>query len=282
MHLETGDLMLFTQNKSPSAWWIFDKAVEYFTHSPYVHVGIVLVDPPFSVSSGTYLWESGYEACVNPETGKQNLGVRLTPLSVVLNTHQNIYVRKCTVRITDAKLTKIHSDVFLKPYDMCLSDWLLATLRLDIKPQKTDRFWCSAFVAYVLTQLGYFPEKTDWSIVRPCDLSSSSNYLVWNAPIYTNDTKYKFVTPSQDKHILSLLGKFADSGIQCDQISDSEICVYLNSGCIHIKWTGFAFEISITEVTEITSKAKDQTRIFTTQKSLLRYIFEILDSRNVA
>ena len=271
MHLETGDLMLFTQNRTPSAWWILDKAIEYFTHSPYVHVGIVLVDPPFSVSSGTYLWESGYEACINPETGKQNIGVRLTPISIVLNTHQNIYVRKCTCRITDAKLKKIHSDVFLKPYDMCLSDWLLATLRLDIKPQKTDRFWCSAFVAYVLTQLGLFPEKTDWSIVRPCDLSSSSNYLVWNVPVYTNDTKYVPDNPSNAIHISSLLAKFADSGIQCKQISDSEISVYLNTGIIHIKCNESVFE---TKRTDSTKKYKDQNLIFTTQKSLIRYIIE--------
>ena len=279
MHLETGDLMLFTKNRTPSVWWILDKTIEYFTHSPYVHVGMVLVDPPFSVSSGTYLWESGYESCVNPETGKQNLGVRLTPMSVVLNTHQNIYVRKCTIRISDAKLKKIHSDVFLKPYDMCLSDWLLATLRLDIKPQKTDKFWCSAFVSYVLTQLGWFPEKTDWSIVRPCDLSSSSNYLVWNVPVYTNDTKYVPTIPSKDKHISSLLVKFADIGIKCTQISDYEIRVCLKSGCIQIKCTESVFETNITDVTD---NSKDKQRIFTTQKSLLRYIVDILNSRNVA
>ena len=71
MYLETGDLMLFTQKKSMTEWWLIDKFIEYFTNSPYVHVGIVVVDPPFLVSTGTYLWECGYEACVNPETGKQ-------------------------------------------------------------------------------------------------------------------------------------------------------------------------------------------------------------------
>ena len=282
MHLETGDLMLFTENKTPSAWWILDKTIEYFTHSPYVHVGIVLVDPPFSVSSGTYLWESGYEACVNPETGKQNLGVRLTPISVIFNTHQNVYVRKCTLRITDAKLKKIHADVFLKPYDMCLSDWLLATLRLDIKPQKTDRFWCSAFVAYVLAHLEWIPDNTDWSIVRPCDLSSSSKYLTWNAPVYTNDKKYLPATPSEAVHISSLLAKFAEIGIQCKQTSDSEIRVYLNSGFIHIKWNESVFETNIMEITEIISNTKNQKRIFTTQKSLIKYVLEFLDFRGVA
>ena len=150
MHLETGDLLLFTQKNSMTGWWLIDKAIEYFTSSPYVHVGLVVVDPPFLTSSGTYLWECGYEECVNPETGKQNIGVRLTPISVVFSKEQNIYVRKCKSYISDKILKKIHSEVFLKPYDMCLSDWLLATLRLDIKPQKTDRFWCSAFIAYIL------------------------------------------------------------------------------------------------------------------------------------
>ena len=88
-------------------------------------------------------------------------------------------------------LQKIHSEVFLKPYDMCLSDWLLATLRLDISPQKTDRFWCSAFVGYIFTQLGWFDENTDWSIIRPCDLSSSSTYLSRKSNVYGVDTRYK-------------------------------------------------------------------------------------------
>ncbi len=197
--LATGDIMLFTERRAPKdeppsvtrlLLGLFNKAISYFTHSPYVHVGLVVVDPPFSVAGGTYIWESGFEACVNPETGKQNLGVRLTPIGMVLCPEAigSVFVRKCTLRVADAKLTKIHSDVFLKPYDMCLSDWLLATLRLDAHPQKTDRFWCSAFVAYVITQLGWLPEGTDWSIVRPCDLSSSSTYLAWEAPVYMRDT----------------------------------------------------------------------------------------------
>jgi hypothetical protein len=184
--LGTGDLMLFTARRA-SIWRPLDWAISLVTRSPYVHVGLVLVDPPFSVPRGTYLWESGYETCVNPETGRNNLGVRLTPISAVV-CPGSVFVRKCTIRVADAKLAKIHSDVFLKPYDVCLSDWLLATLRLDAEPQKTQRFWCSAFVAYVLTRFGWLPESTDWSIVRPCDLSSSSTFLAWTAPVYMRDT----------------------------------------------------------------------------------------------
>lgn len=183
--LATGDLLLFTARRA-SIWGPLDWAISLVTRSPYVHVGLVVVDPPFLDARGTYLWESGYETCANPETGKNNLGVRLTPIADVV--YPGVFVRKCTLRISDAKLAKIHSDVFLKPYDVCISDWLLATLRLDAEPQKTGRFWCSAFVAYVLTRLGYLPESTDWSIVRPSDLSSASTFLAWTAPVYMRDT----------------------------------------------------------------------------------------------
>lgn len=184
MDLGTGDLVLFTASRG--LWAPLDWMISRVTRSPYVHVGLVVVDPPFLDARGTFLWEAGYEACANPETGKNNLGVRLTPIAAV--PREGAFVRKCTLRIPDARLSKIHADVFLKPYDVCLSDWLLATLRLDAEPQKTSRFWCSAFVAYVLTRLGWLPESTDWSIVRPCDLSSASTFLAWTAPVYLRDT----------------------------------------------------------------------------------------------
>ena len=188
--LATGDLVLFTQRRR-SAWWLLDKAIELFTRSPYVHVGMIVVDPPFGVPRGTYLWECGYERSVNPETGTRNLGVRLTTIDDAIGASgSDVFVRKCTLRIADEKLLKVHRDVFLKPYDVCITDWLLAALRVDTEPQKTDRFWCSAFVAYVLTQLGWLAETMDWSVVRPCDLSSSSKFLAWTTPVYTADAPF--------------------------------------------------------------------------------------------
>ena len=274
MHLETGDLLLFTQKKLMTGWWLIDKAIEYFTNSPYVHVGLVVVDPPFLVSTGTYLWECGYEACVNPETGKQNIGVRLTPMSAVLSNEQTIYIRKCKSYIPDKILQKIHSDVFLKPYDMCLSDWLLATLRIDINPQKTDRFWCSAFVGYIFTQLGWLDENTDWSIIRPCDLSSSSTYLSWSSKIYSEDKKYKqFVLPPP---ISSLKLKLTALGIEYKQKSDSEIQIQLNQGFIYIKISEFIFEISVIDTIKTYPIMS-----FTKQKSVIKYILDVQESNTV-
>ena len=185
--LRTGDMILFACKKSH--WSLFDSAIRYFTGSDYVHVGFVLIDPPFrNVPRGMYLWESGWENTPDPQDGRVKLGVRITPLSKIDVSKSHIYIRKCTQPVSMAKLIAIHTEVYLKPYDLCLSDWLLAALRMDATPQKTNRFWCSAFVAFVLTRLGYLLETTDWSIVRPCDLSSVSSYLDWNEAIYEKDT----------------------------------------------------------------------------------------------
>ena len=56
-------------------------------------------------------------------------------------------------------------------------DWIEAFLQKDSKPQKTDRFWCSALVGYIYTKCGLLNEKTDWTILRPSDFSLSGENL---------------------------------------------------------------------------------------------------------
>jgi hypothetical protein len=151
---------------------------------------------------------------------------------------------------------------------MCLSDWLLATLRLDISPQKTDRFWCSAFVAYIFTQLGWLNDYTDWSIIRPSDLSSSSKYLSWKSKVYGVDTRYKKFEISAP--ISSLKLKLESLGIECKEKSDSEIQISLSEGFIHIKVSEFIFETTV-----INTVKTYPIMCFTKQKSLIKYIIDI-------
>jgi hypothetical protein len=276
--LETGDLVLFTQRK-PSAWWLLDKAIEIFTRSPYVHVGIVLVDPPFQVPRGTYLWESGFEGTPDPESGKCKLGVRLTDIGTILDAGaQGLFVRKCTLPIAEAKLRKIHADVFLKPYDVCLSDWLLATLRLDSKPQKTDRFWCSAFVAYVLTRLEWLPEITDWSIVRPCDLSSSSTYLTWTVAAYTRDEPFPRILGGPNCGVarrVALVERLERLGIPSHRVTDTQIGIGVPRGSVIVQCTASSYEVR--EPLE-----PREPRLFDSQEGLLRYLTEVLDAARMA
>ena len=309
MILATGDLVLFTERKR-TAWWLLDKAIELFTRSPYVHVGMVLVDPPFSVPRGTYLWESGYESSPNPETGTRNLGVRLTEITSAIG-NSDVVVRKCTLRVAEHKLLKIHRDVFLKPYDVCLSDWLLATLRVDLRPQKTDRFWCSAFIAYVLTQLGWLEETTDWSIVRPCDLSSRSSYLSWDvAAAYTRDTPYHphaRCSPAKTEPEAAeaaeaaeaegpggesdhadhatieatrcemLVAKLRSIGVEPRRTSRTAILITFPRGSVAVECTARAFHTRFPY-----DPREPRPRSFESQPALIRYITDVLDAHLMA
>jgi hypothetical protein len=175
--LRTGDIMLFESR----GVFLFDWVIRFFTSSAFTHVGMVLIDPPFGVPRGTYLWESGFESVPDPQDGLVKLGVRLTPIESIDVSRSRVYVRSCLRAVSDAELEAIHRDVYLKPYDLCACDWLLSIARIDAEPRKTSRFWCSAFVAYVIGRLGLMPAAVDWSIARPCDLSSTTTAVPWNA-----------------------------------------------------------------------------------------------------
>ncbi len=173
--LRTGDLVLF------SSRGILDGLIRFFTRSIFTHVAMVVVDPPFGVPRGTYLWESGFETVPDLQDGLLKLGVRLTPIESVDVKRSRVYVRACLRAVADEDLAAIHRDVYRKPYDLCLRDWVLGIARVDAEPMKTDRFWCSAFVAYVLSRLGMLPAAADWSVARPCDLSSTTTAAPWSA-----------------------------------------------------------------------------------------------------
>jgi hypothetical protein len=72
------------------------------------------------------------------------------------------------------KLAEIYKITYDKPYDYNIVDWILAWFKKDITPQKTDRFWCSALLGYIYTELGLLPKDTDWSILTPSDFSTEN------------------------------------------------------------------------------------------------------------
>ena len=84
--LDTGDILLFSAQWSwnPINW--FARAVEYFTSSPYSHIGIVMRDPVCIDSDlkGLYLWESTYQGTPDPQDGNIKLGVQMTPMKQIM------------------------------------------------------------------------------------------------------------------------------------------------------------------------------------------------------
>lgn len=184
--LETGDLLLFSDYQK--GWFnYFLSMIRWASHSDYVHIGMIVKDPPFAPQlKGTFLWESSYEDEPDPQDGKIKLGVQLTPIETIIKNlsvdnviSSKIYVRRLSNYdvFSNDNLTRIHEVVYDKPYDINVLDWYNALYRKDNSPQKTDRFWCSAFVGYIYTKLGILSEETDWSILRPSDFAIDGELL---------------------------------------------------------------------------------------------------------
>ena len=179
-NLQTGDIILFS-SEYPGIYGYVDSWLKFLTQSQYTHVGIVIKETELGHKKLnpeiTYLWESGYEGTPDPSDGKIKLGVQLTNLRDLMRQFRGkLWVRKLDCNDLEKKrifnptiMSNIQAQVYGKPYDLNIVDWLGAFCRLDYRPQKVDRFWCSAFVGYILTQVKVLDSSTDWSILRPSD-----------------------------------------------------------------------------------------------------------------
>jgi hypothetical protein len=181
---KTGDILLFSDKFSfnPINW--FGKLIEFFTKSPYSHIGMIVRDPIWIKKDlkGLFLWESSYEGIPDPQDQKIKLGVQITNIDDILN-QKNVYIWYKKINSPDNKfdvlnLMNIHSIVYDKPYDLIPIDWINTYFQNKHSSKKTNRFFCSAFVAFIYTKCGIIDENTNWSIVRPCDFDN--NVLIFN------------------------------------------------------------------------------------------------------
>ncbi len=176
----TGDLILFKNLNS-----CFGKMMKFFTGSEYTHVGIILKNPKFTNPPlvGLFFWESCNENYPDAEDHKKKLGVEIVNLDELIQKCGSIklYYRKLVLnrgfRIDEDTLERVHDTVHNKPYDIVPKDWIEAFFKYDSRPQKRDRFWCSALTGYIYVQLGLLPYNTDWSIMRPNDFSTERKDL---------------------------------------------------------------------------------------------------------
>ena len=195
-NLETGDIILVTDN-CKGIFNSFLNMIKYFTHSNYTHIVFVVKDPAFLEKplKGIFVWESGYEGTPDPQDNKIKLGVQLVEINQFKNNYESakFVVRKLqdNTNFTNEKLKEIHNKVYKKPYDINILDWIFAFFRKDLNPQKTSRFWCSAFVGYIFTKCNILKEDSDWSILTPNDFSLSGENLDYNGDnkLKENETK---------------------------------------------------------------------------------------------
>ena len=161
------DLILFHATSG-----IFARGIEYFTNSPWDHVGLILVDPTWLHPSlhGTFILETVW-----------GTGVRITPLwDRIKNYEGTIYTREYKDKEFNIRDIKpIYDLVHDKPYDVVLTDWLCAYMGWDIV--ETDkRFWCSALVGYILIKMNLMKiTECDWTTLKPCDFDKGGKIDGW-------------------------------------------------------------------------------------------------------
>tara|TARA_B110000285_G_scaffold224420_1_gene281244 strand:- start:411 stop:1031 length:621 start_codon:yes stop_codon:yes gene_type:complete len=181
-NLQTGDILLFTRSSGNGLFFdLFDSVISFWSSSPFVHCAFVLKDPEFihPTLKGLFIWESGWEyGDKDPQDNKSKLGVQITPIYEYLRNspYSSVFVRKFEKgEISQCTLLQIHQKVYNKPYDTNIFDWLGAAVRDTSEKRQTDRFWCSAFVSYILVHLDFIGD-VNWDLTRPQDLSSMTDY----------------------------------------------------------------------------------------------------------
>lgn len=206
MDYQTGDILLFKSD----CW--YSQLIEYFGYSDYSHVAMILKDPTYinPEFKGLYIIESGYETFCDAEDNKHKFGVQINKLETVLEKDNNIYYRKLILKDENIRksfdhiLKNAHDHVHNKPYDVNVYDWLNAKLCLDEhsyekrenddNARRTDRYWCSALVAYLYSKMGLL-DDAPWSLVAPKEFSEENmGLLKFNCEL----GKTQFIEPKTD------------------------------------------------------------------------------------
>lgn len=185
MNFETGDLLLYHGTKT-----FFDKCLECVIHTKYTHVAMIIVipNPAFidtTLENGFYVIESTRTNKPDAEDHKIKFGVQMTKLSDVFSEiGQEIYYKKMYCARDNffyERLKKAHDMSYKASYNLNLLDWINAAefswfnhLFCCSKKQKTNTFWCSALIAYILVQMNFLPENTPWTIISPKDFDSKN------------------------------------------------------------------------------------------------------------
>lgn len=176
--LETGDIILFSDTT-----FIFSRVIEWVTGTPFSHIGIVWKNPCIDGKyyKGLHIFESvGMSDIRDVENGQFKFGVQIRPLEKVVEEYNGrVWVRQLSCVRDDTfleNLSRVHSRVHGVTYDLDPRDWFRVLFDIDVGDTiKTNEMFCSALVAFVYDQLGLLKDRENvkWSLVRPCDFSST-------------------------------------------------------------------------------------------------------------
>lgn len=196
--LQTGDIILCHGYNKKGFDPGIDGIIEFFTHSPWEHTGMVIKNPSklldVSLNDGLYILQASqgpneYPDVVNGKYG----GITLNNLDDFLVNRDNIYVRTLNnYNWKDSqKLNFINAfyESHGKPYDNGWWNWFCAGINSwccygkckccnCCVPKHINDFWCSALVSFMYVKMGCFPEDLDWSDKTPAFLASDDVPIV--------------------------------------------------------------------------------------------------------
>ena len=185
--MDTGDIILYTASRTPSRWWLLDAVIDLFTLSEWVHVGMILKDPEWLGLKGTFILESAWTGLPDATDHKEKFGVQVVPFDERVVCGSTYYRKFKGFPICEKKLQDAYEQVKDKPYDVDPLDWVRAFLGLKTHPQDTDKFWCSALIACVMSKSGLIEPDTNWSLIKPSFFAEAFS------PLYGPLKKYKSV-----------------------------------------------------------------------------------------
>lgn len=188
-YCNTGDILLFSSNT------IFGDFIKKATDSIYTHVGIILKNPTFVKDKDDseiklYLYNSDGPYTKDVEKQDFRAGVQvLNLIEKVKNFNGKIYYRKLNydkekISFINDKLKYIHFRHYNTYYDYMPNNWLgvyLSMLKYNklskmfTSPRHLDQMFCSAFTAYIYTELGIFKPDTEWSFFVPSHFEKINN-----------------------------------------------------------------------------------------------------------
>ena len=193
--LDTGDILLYQSYNLKAEF------IEWAEPCRYSHISVILKNPTWLNKN---LTEEFYiiESIINEDKGAishNNLNaIKVVPLRYVFDaynhktTYRNynaghLYIRKLHSNYAQEhiqnKIVDTYNKVKNASYDYNIRDWYNAYNSLYKNDNFLSKFkadhnkqemFCSAFVTYMYIQIGFINHKIPWTIINPCDYSSTN------------------------------------------------------------------------------------------------------------
>lgn len=166
---KTGDLLMF-KGKS----WV-SKILNVAIKSEWTHSALVWRNPP-GQPIGLY--------CIDSNITEKDYGVQLTLVEDYVRTYDG-EVYHLPIITPHLKRFEALEKIYAKTQDRLYDFSPISIIRnvgrswFSCHVRQKERFFCSAYIAFVYEKLNLIAPGVDWTIIQPRDLVETTGYLKW-------------------------------------------------------------------------------------------------------